>query len=190
MKRLLIIGAALGFGVAACDPAPEPQAEPERYNDADIAFMQGMIPHHQEAIAMAELVPDRTDRPELLELANDVIASQRVEIEQMREKLRDAGAEPDAMEITPTAMDHDMDHGDDAHMTREEMQALEAAQGEEFDILFAELMIRHHEGAVESAQRVLEEGQNPRVAELAREIIAEQEAEIQQLRGWLEAWQR
>jgi uncharacterized protein (DUF305 family) len=78
-------------------------------------------------------------------------------------------------------------HDEMGMMTDDEMAELEAAEGEEFDRLFLEHMIEHHEGAIVMSDRVLEEGEDPEVAGLAA-VIAAQEAEIDQMREWLQEW--
>jgi uncharacterized protein (DUF305 family) len=164
------------------DPADQPGTEETgaaAFNDADVAFLQGMIPHHEEAIEMAEMVPERTDRPELNELADDIIASQQGEIEEMQAMLAEAGADEDP----------DMAHMDDDMMMDEhDIERLGDAEAVEFDLLFADLMIEHHEGAIVMARDVLDDGEHPQVATLAQDVIDEQEAEIAQLREWRADW--
>ncbi len=150
------------------------------FNHADVEFMQMMIPHHEQAIEMSKLVPGRTDRQELCELGPEIIEVQEAEIEQMHEWLEEAGAD---------AHGHEMDHHEmEGMMTPEEMQTLQCAEGHEFDCLFVEHMIHHHEGAIVMAEDVLEEGQAPRIAELAEEVIEVQEAEIAEMERWQQEW--
>ncbi|MFU8867026.1 DUF305 domain-containing protein [Natronococcus sp.] len=149
------------------------------FNDADVAFMQGMIPHHEQAIEMAKLVPDRTDSRRLCDLAPEIIEVQEAEIEQLREWLEEAGADA---------------HGDHAHdemegmLSEEELTELGEAEGREFDCLFAEHMIFHHEGAIEMAEDVLEDGRAQRVTDLAKEIIEVQREEIEMMECWRDDW--
>ena len=155
------------------------------FNHADVMFMQMMIPHHEQAIEMAELIPGRTDRQELRDLGPEIIEVQEEEIELMHEWLGDAGVDEEDHE-----MDHDeMDHGDmEGMMTDEEMQELCRREGEAFDCLFVEHMIHHHEGAILMAEDVLEDGQADRVLELADDVIDVQETEIELMEGWLQEW--
>lgn len=157
-------------------------------NDADVTFLEGMVPHHSQAVEMARIVPDRTDRPELNALAEQITTSQNEEIDTMRQLLTDAGERP-----APTGMDgmDGMDQGGGGMagmMDDSEMQSLMTAEGEEFDLMFIDMMIRHHEGAIESSQDVLADGQSPQVADLAEDIVAEQESEIEQMREWESQW--
>jgi uncharacterized protein (DUF305 family) len=165
---------------SADDPAAEGDAAVEgEHNEADVEFVQGMIPHHEGAIEMAELVEDRTERQELVDLADEIIEVQDEEIAQLRGMLDRMGADE-------MAMDDDMD--DMGMMDDAEMEELRALEGDEFDRRFMGAMIVHHEGAIDMAERVLAEGQDAEVAEVAQDVITAQEAEIEQMERWLEAW--
>jgi uncharacterized protein (DUF305 family) len=195
--RTASIVAALGLTLAACanddptveDPVMEDDAmegmegETDDGQAADVEFVQGMIPHHVDAVDMAELVPDRTDRQELVDLAAQIIADQEGEIEQMRGMLERMGAE----EMPMDGMDG-MDHGEMGMMSDEEMDELRSLEGAEFDRRFMQSIIDHHEGAIAMAEQVLADGTDPEVAALAEDVIAAQEAEITQMNEWLEEW--
>lgn len=159
--------------------------EESTYNDADITFLQGMIPHHEQAVEMSELVPERTERTELEQLAEDIIASQEAEIAQMEQMLDDAGASTPDMDMDMEGMDHG---GMSGMMTDEQMGRLVDLNGVEFDLMFLDMMIEHHEGAIESAEQLLDGGQNPQARELAEGIIPEQEAEVEQMTTWRQEW--
>lgn len=165
-------------------PAEAPAAA--SYNDADVAFLEGMIPHHRQAVEMAEMVPDRTDRPELVDLADDIIASQNEEIETMSGMLADAGVEPPPADGTGGHDAHDMEMS--GMMSAEQMEELTDLSGEAFDLRFTDMMIRHHQGAVEASEQVLEEGEHPEIAELAEQVIDEQQAEIRRMQDWQRQW--
>lgn len=155
--------------------------------DADIAFARDMIPHHQQALEMARMAPDHTDDPEILQLAAKIEAAQDPEIEQMTGWLEEWGDQ-----APPTSMDHgDMGHGTDAEMpgmmTAEEMTELDGLQGADWDRMLLAMMIRHHEGAIEMARTQLTEGQDPDVTALAEQVVADQEAEIDEMTTLLEA---
>jgi uncharacterized protein (DUF305 family) len=199
--RAASVAAAFSLVLAACgddptieapadeQPADDPAAEEDaavegEHNEADVEFVQGMIPHHEGAIEMAELVEDRTERQELVDLADEIIEVQDEEIAQLRGMLDRMGADEMAMDDD---MD-DMDHGDMGMMDDAEMEELRALEGDEFDRRFMEAMIVHHEGAIDMAERVLAEGQDAEVAEVAQEVIAAQEAEIEQMDRWLDEW--
>ena len=142
------------------DPARELSADEAvkiadtRYSPADARFMQDMIPHHHQAIEMAALVADRTNRQELLDVAGRINASHGDEIEFMQQWLRDRGERvPDPTEHEAMHTDHKM-----AGMaTDEQMAELSQSQSTAFDGLFLQLMITHHEGAVTMVEELLEQ---------------------------------
>lgn len=151
------------------------------YSDDDRQFVQDMIPHHHQALEMAELVSDRTNRPELVDAAGRIEASQQDEIEFMQQWLRERGEEvPD-----PTAH-HEMhtDHMMAGMATPEQMAQLAAAEGTEFDRLFLELMITHHEGAVKMVEELLDQpgaAYDPILFEFTNDVTNDQTAEIERM---------
>lgn len=173
---------------------PEEAAGPDdpEANAADAEFAQGMIPHHVGAIEMSELVSERTERQELIDLAERIVAAQDAEIDQLRGMLDRMGAEEMAMEDMGDMGDMgDMDEmpmGDMGMMDEQGMEELRGLEGEEFERRFLEGMIEHHEGAIGMAERVQAEGSDPEVAGLAEGVIAAQEAEIEQMNQWLDEW--
>jgi uncharacterized protein (DUF305 family) len=204
-RRALAAAAALSIVLTACgqhddptieapadDPGAEqpaddpddPTAAESEANQADIEFVQGMIPHHEGAIEKAELVEGRTDRQELIELADEIIEVQDEEISQLRGMLDRMGADEMAMDDDMG----DMDHGDMGMMDEADIEELRELEGDEFDRRFMEAMIVHHEGAIDMAERVLAEGQDEEVADLAAAVITAQEAEIEQMERWLDEW--
>jgi uncharacterized protein (DUF305 family) len=159
---------------------------PSTLNEADVEFLQGMIPHHQQAVEMAELVEPSTDRAELRQLAGDVISTQSAEVELMTGLLEEAGEDvPDA---DMSGMDHGAEPMMGGMMTDEQMGAMRGASGVEFDVVWAESMIAHHQGAIEAAESVLEEGAAAEVRALAEAVIEAQTSEIAQLTAWLDEW--
>ncbi|USY23425.1 DUF305 domain-containing protein [Nocardiopsis exhalans] len=166
----VLLGACAGAQEDSAPPASDTsEQESSEFNDADVVFAQMMIPHHEQATAMAELAQSRAG-DEVRALAEDIEAEQGPEIEQMNALLESWGNEP--ME--------GMDHGGMAGvMSEEQMAELEAAEGDEFDTMFLEMMIEHHEGAIDMAQTQLVEGTNPEARALAEDIIDAQRAEIE-----------
>lgn len=157
------------------------------HNDADVMFAQMMIPHHEQAVEMSEMLLAKQDIPaEVGDFAQRVIDAQGPEIEHMKAMLGAWGAGP----ASEDEMD-DMDHGsgDDAGMSgmmsEEDMAALEQAQGTEAARLYLEQMTVHHEGAVEMAREQVDAGQNPQAQELAQQVIDAQEAEITEMEQML-----
>ncbi|MFE7843923.1 DUF305 domain-containing protein [Microbacterium sp. NPDC057407] len=150
-------------------------------NSADIMFAQMMIPHHEQAVEMADMLLAKDDiDPDVVRLAEDIKAAQQPEIDRMAGWLEDWGADMPGMD----GMDG-MDHGD-GMMSEADMARLEAATGVEASRLFLEQMIVHHEGAIEMAQAEVEDGRNPGAIQLADDIIETQTAEVGTMNGLLD----
>ncbi|WP_082937790.1 MULTISPECIES: DUF305 domain-containing protein [unclassified Gordonia (in: high G+C Gram-positive bacteria)] len=173
-------------------------AESTTHNAADVTFNQMMIPHHQQAIAMADLVPSRTDNTAVRELATQIKNAQQPEINQMTERLRSWGVSTtpesqsaqDHGSMDHGSMDHgSMDMGDGAEgmgmMSEQEMTAMENARGQEFDTLWLKGMIAHHQGAIDMAKTELADGIDPASRALAEQITTSQQAEIDRMRSML-----
>lgn len=150
-------------------------------NEADVEFASGMIPHHEQAVTMSELALDQGG-PEVAALADEIQAAQGPEIDLMTQWLRDWGQEV-PMSMEDMEMEgHDMgDMGMEGMMSAEEMQALEEAEGQEFDTLWLEMMIEHHRGAISMAETEQAQGLNPEAIDLAASIAETQAAEISQM---------
>ncbi|MGP3965300.1 DUF305 domain-containing protein [Nonomuraea sp. 3N208] len=149
------------------------------FNDADVIFAQMMIPHHEQAVDMADLAATRASDPEVKELAAKIKAAQDPEIQTMRGWLT-AWGKP---ESDPEGH---MGHGMPGMMSADQMKKLEAAKGKEFDKLFVEQMIAHHKGAIEMARTEQADGSNPEAKELAKTIETTQQAEVEQLQKILD----
>ncbi len=196
MKRrlsgMVIAGAALAVMLAGCggsyDMGDMGMGTPAGDTGAsanDAMFAQMMIPHHEQAVEMSTLAETRAADPEVKALAAEIKAAQQPEIDQMRAWLEEWDMPVmDGMEAMGAHGDHGMG-GMSGMISDEQMEQLEAASGPEFDLLFVEFMIEHHEGAIEMAEDV-EDSQDPRVAALAKAIIETQQVEIDQMRAFLE----
>ena len=155
------------------------------YSPDDVRFMQDMIPHHHQALEMAELVAARTNRKELIDVAGRINASQGDEIEFMQQWLRDRGQnapDPTAHEAMHTS------HKMAGMATPEQMAELAASDGTAFDRLFLELMIPHHEGAVKMVEELLDQpgsAYDPVLFEFTSEITNGQTAEIERMNALL-----
>ena len=178
----LSLTAVLGAACSSDDPPTVDAGDTTSadHNDADVAFAQQMVPHHSQALEMAQLAADRAADPRVKDLAAQIEGAQEPEIEQMQAWLEAWGEDPES-----EAMDG-MEHGDAGMMTDDDMARLEAATGAEFDAMFLEMMIQHHSGAVEMAETEIDDGQFPEAIELATAIKEAQEAEIDQMRRLLE----
>ena len=148
------------------------------YSAADVAFMHGMIPHHQQAVVMAKLVEGRSENPLLVATAGRILLSQESEMKFMRDWLSARG------EPTSMPMDHAMHMAMKGMASDKQLAALEAARGAEFDILFLKLMIAHHAGAVDMVDDLLRApgtAFEPSLYAFTQEVLADQSAEIKRM---------
>jgi uncharacterized protein (DUF305 family) len=147
------------------------------FNDDDVMFAQMMIPHHEQAIEMADIALDPAigASEAIKDLATRIKAAQDPEIATMKDFLANWGA--------PLTPDDVMDHGSmmEGMLSVEELDELAGLTGPAFDSRWAEAMIAHHKGAVTMANEVLAGGVNPATKKLAEEIIATQQSEIDEL---------
>lgn len=156
-------------------PSPSSEATGDA-NDQDVMFAQMMVPHHEQAVEMSDMILAKSDiDPEVTTLAEEIKAAQGPEIEQLNQWLSDWGA------ASMSGMDHSMD----GMMSDEDMANLDAAAGDEASRLFLEQMIEHHEGAIDMAQDEVDDGQNADAVALANDIIASQTEEIATMRELL-----
>jgi uncharacterized protein (DUF305 family) len=167
-------------------------AELQRYTEADVAFMQGMIAHHVQALRMTRMVPSRTAREDVPLFAQRMDLSQEDEIALMRRWLEERGEE-----VPSLLAAHEHGDGDVAHegalmpgmLTEDELAELEAATGEEFDRLFLESMIRHHLGALQMVDELwaADGGVEPEIARFAQHVYADQGIELSRMGDMLAA---
>ncbi|KOV40718.1 DUF305 domain-containing protein (plasmid) [Streptomyces xanthophaeus] len=157
-------------------PSSSAPASQGRHNAADVAFAKGMIPHHRQAVEMADLAPTRAGSAEVKKLAEDIRKAQDPEIKTMSGWLTSWGEEVPA----EGAMDHSM-HGTSGMMSAEEMDKLKNSSGKAFDTAFMEMMIKHHEGAVAMAKTEQADGAYEPAKTTAAAIITSQTAEITQM---------
>lgn len=145
-----------------------------RYTEADVHFMQGMIAHHAQAIAMSKLANQNAANPRVKFLATKIDQSQRVEIVQMQNwLLQNAQTAPDTMSHTTMMMA--------GMLTPAEMKELEDTKGAEFDQKFLVYMIKHHEGAIQMVKDLFATplaGQEVNVSVFANDVEQVQTAEI------------
>jgi len=174
MRELVVVAVALALAAGGCggddgsDPAVSSQVQ------FDLAFIDAMVPHHRSAIEMAEAAKTRgLTQPELAKIANDIISSQRVEIDQMldwREEWFGSRALgpvlPEVLGIPERELG--MEHGGD-----------DVVGAADVDLRFAQLMIPHHKGAIAIAEAADERSQRDEIKNLALAIIEAQEREIE-----------
>lgn len=182
-SALVILLAACGAPHAsspasASSPATSAQSGGSVANvsDADVSFAQLMIPHHQQAVEMADLALSRITSPEVKQLAEQIKSAQDPEIEMMSMWLQTWGA---PMDMGEDHSGHDMGNMDmSGMMSDDDMQALANAQGAEFDRMWLEMMIAHHQGAISMAEDVKAASSNADVTNLASAVITGQAVEI------------
>jgi uncharacterized protein (DUF305 family) len=146
--------------------------------EADVTFAQSMIPHHEQAVEMADLALKSATSDRVKQLAAQIKAAQDPEIETMRGWLRAWGAD-EAM----AGMDHSS--GMPGMMSDADMTALEAAKGADFDRMWLQMMISHHQGALTMANELLGTTSDPQVKTLAEAVVAGQTTEIATMKGLL-----
>jgi uncharacterized protein (DUF305 family) len=155
------------------------------YSPDDVQFMQDMIPHHNQAMQMAELVADRTNRPEINDVAGRINVSQRDEIDFMRQWLRSRAQRVPS----PTAYDAmHTSHRMAGMATTQQMADLAEKEGTDFDRMFLRLMITHHEGAVTMVEELLEQpgsAYDPVLFEFTTDVTNDQSAEIERMNALL-----
>ncbi len=203
MRRVAIILASLSILLAACSDhssvnhsdmnmnSSTTVAIPANadYNATDVGFAQGMIPHHAQAIEMADIALQKSTYEPVLKLARAIKGAQDPEIQQMSKWLSNRG-----QKVPDTSMS--MDHGDHSMdgmgsmmtsgmMTEADMKKLNESTGSAFDRLWLQLMIQHHEGAITMAKEELAKGKNPEMQTLAQAIISGQQKEIDEMNGLL-----
>lgn len=185
-----LAGAAAIVALSSCSTATKEDhsaqtsaaaAAQTTHDTDDVMFAQMMIPHHQQAVELAALVPDRSTNPAVVKLAAAISAQQQPEIDTMRAALKQWGVNPDEMA-------HGSGHAgmamqgmvDDATIIK-----LEALKGSEFDALWLKSMIGHHQGAIAMADVEIKDGSNPEMITLAKNIVSAQQAEIDQMNSML-----
>lgn len=158
------------------------------HNEADVEFVQMMIPHHAQAVRMGELARTRAKDAQVTALAARIADAQGAEILELSAWLERHGVDaPTADELEHGAQQRD-DH--EAMMpgmlSEAEMQKLASASGHHFDLLYLRGMIAHHQGAVDMAAEAMDHGRNTRVSEIAADVSAGQAAEIARMRKLLD----
>ncbi|MFD8231652.1 DUF305 domain-containing protein [Streptomyces sp. NPDC059696] len=170
-----------GSGSSSATASAEAGAKTGDFNDADVTFAQMMIPHHEQALEMAKLADGRASDAEIKDLAGKIEQAQDPEIKTMKSWLT-SWNKPTAMESMPG-----MDHGSmNGMMSDADMKELQAMKGKEFDKMFAEMMIDHHNGAIAMAKDEQKNGKNADTKKMAGDIVKGQSAEVEQLQSILD----
>lgn len=181
---------------AAATPQAPGNADNSAHNNADVMFAQHMIPHHQQAVEMSDVLLAKPGiDARVTELATQIKGAQAPEIAQMQGWLKQWGNPP--MPPMPQQGHGDMGHGDmgqgampampampamQGMVSEADMTALRNAQGAEAAKLYLTHMIAHHEGAITMAQDEIKDGQYSAAVEMARTIVKTQQQEIDTMR--------
>ncbi|REK91857.1 DUF305 domain-containing protein [Streptomyces inhibens] len=204
-RRIALVGAvaAAGLVLAACsnsddntsgmDHGSKPSATatqgaganpaPGAFGDADVLFAQMMIPHHEQAVAMAELADGRAGDAEIKALAGDIEKAQGPEIREMKSWLK-AWGKPVSGGSMPGMHhgSHSMDSsGMSGMMSDKDMKELKAVKGKDFDRKFAQMMIAHHNGAIDMARNEQKNGKNATAKKLAEDVVKNQSTEVKKM---------
>ncbi|MFE1962217.1 DUF305 domain-containing protein [Streptomyces sp. NPDC059479] len=170
-----------GSSSSSASPSASAPTADAAHNAADTAFAQGMIPHHRQAIEMADLATTRGSSAEVMTLASEIKKAQDPEIKTLSGWLKGWGEQVPAGETDHSA------HTMSGMMSEDDMSTLENASGAAFDTAFLKLMVKHHEGAVTMAKTEQSQGANRAAKDLAGRIVTSQSAEITRMNGLLDS---
>ena len=147
-----------------------PSAKSTSFNDADVTFVQSMIPHHAQAVELSDSLLSKSGiAPKMTELANQIKDAQAPEIEKMNGMLTSWGKKP----VRAGSMS-----GMDGMVSPEDVQTFKDSAGVEAEKLFLTHMIAHHTGAIKMAQTEQASGKNPEAIALAKSVVSSQQAEV------------
>jgi uncharacterized protein (DUF305 family) len=164
-------------GMASGGMARQMVMENGRYSDE--RFIDAMVPHHQGAIAMAEVALNSAEHDEIIQLSENIVSTQQAEIEELKAiKKEEFGTSNVPMEMSQEQM------GGMGMM----MDPQNLANKEPFDKAFIDAMIPHHRSAIEMANVARENSEVPEIKELAENIVMAQEAEIERMTHWRQQW--
>lgn len=173
---------ALAAGLSACGDGDN---EGSAGSQADRAFLEAMVPHHESAISMARIARRRADHPQITELANAIVTTQAREIGQLGRIHRRVFGEPllpneDAHEaLGLSATEAGMGHMD---------STAELKRVTPFDQAFIDEMVAHHQGAIRMAHAVQDKTDDDEIRSLARAIVTTQSNEIEAMNMWRSVW--
>jgi uncharacterized protein (DUF305 family) len=197
----------LSLGVVACtstskagqDVAQSPSSMPgmdhgmemslgPKDKNFDLRFLDGMTPHHEGAVVMAQTALQKSTRPEIKQLAQAILDAQQKEIAQMKDWRK--AWYPNASEAS-MMYDQQMGHMmpmSEALRDRMMMNVDLGAADDQFDLRFLNAMLPHHEGALTMAKEALEKSDRPEIKQLAQDILTSQQQEIDQMKQWRKSW--
>ncbi|MGI5348683.1 DUF305 domain-containing protein [Streptomyces sp. CA-250714] len=152
-----------------------------KHNAADVTFAKGMIPHHRQAVEMAELAASRASSPKVKKLSADIEKAQGPEIKKMSGWLKSWGEQVPPKDSGMEGMDHHGQHHMPGMMSSKDMDKLKKLSGKEFDTAFLNMMVAHHKGAVSMAGTERQKGAYKPAKDMAKDIADSQTAEITQM---------
>lgn len=176
---------------ASSAPSPSAAEQTSDHNQADVSFAQQMIPHHMQAVDMSKMVSGRSSNAKVIDLASRIQKAQGPEIQKMTGWLNTWGAPaPTGMNDSSSMPDHSMPGMSNSPsmpgmMSESDMTKLKAAKGDAFDTMWLQMMIQHHQGAIEMAKTELAQGSSADAKTLAQQIIDAQQSEITAMQGML-----
>ncbi|GAA1476769.1 DUF305 domain-containing protein [Nocardioides aestuarii] len=194
-RRVAAVLAAAALTLSACgddtDEAASSIPESQPFNQADVDFATDMIIHHSQALTMVDLAAPRPGlSPKLMALLEEIRNAQTQEAELMTDWLEDWGQPVPNNPRSHGGMDHDEaeDMASDmpGMMSDDEMGMLEDADGDAFEEMWLEMMVEHHEGAIEMAEAEADDGEFHDTVELAEQIATTQAAEVEQMEKLLD----
>ncbi len=168
---------ALSLLALACNSATDSGTASDEHNEADVTFAQDMIPHHEQAIEMAELASE-SNNSAVRDFARRIERQQGPEIEKMENLLQDWGASMGMGDHHAASMP--------GMMSEVELQELKSASGEALDRMFLTMMVEHHKGAIEMATMEMDKGESEEAIALAEDIIQTQRSEVDELQRLLD----
>lgn len=154
----------------------------------DLRFIDAMTLHHEGAVTMAQEALQKSNRPEIKQLAQAIIDAQEKEITQMKDWRKTWYSSVSATPMMHDAkMGHMMPMSEDMRSSMMMSMDLGAAD-EQFDLRFINAMLPHHESALTMAKEALEKSDRPEIKQLAQNILDSQQQEIDQMKQWRKAW--
>ncbi|SEB28564.1 Uncharacterized conserved protein, DUF305 family [Nocardioides exalbidus] len=191
---------APGEGNRTLSPEDVEELSTPMHTEADVEFVEMMIPHHEQALEMAALVPDRAGDPGLLAMVERMEVSQADEIQQLKDWLTTNASSDSAQgDHGDHGSDHGSDHGGDhgdqhadmpGMLTPQQLDRMRDLDGRAFDRYFLRAMINHHDGAIMMVQDLMdggEGGQETTIFQLANHIGSDQAVEIAAMKRRLKA---
>lgn len=152
--------------------------KPAADSQYDLQFLDSMTMHHQHGVEMAKMAQEKASHAELKAFAQKTVDEHQKEIDQMK-RWRDQwyAGKPEAVNKNLPGMSHNMDMG-----------KLQAASGHEFDMMFLDMMIPHHQGAIDMSRDALKKASHQEIKTFARQIISKQQKDKAQMTKWKSAW--